>query len=175
MIDSGEFLMSTTVGMNIDPSSAIALAAQGAEGGMHRFSSSFNSVPDDKLTYTPSPTCKNALKIAGHVAVTNFGLAKIILQEPLPPMSSSELAAYLDAEADKLHTREAVNAALMASHQAVMEAIHSVAPADVFKEIQTPIYDAPLLFFMNLVGYHYFDHLGQIDLLQTMWGDLEMH
>jgi hypothetical protein len=155
--------------------SATEGATRLAEANKKYFLNTFAAVPDDKLTYTPSPTAKNALKIAAHVAATLPGLAMIIGRQPMPDMTAPELFAFLDAEADKLHTREKVVEAIEAGHAQVLAALAALTPEDTEATVVTPLGEGSMGFYMNLPGVHYMSHGAQIDYLQTCWGDLDLH
>ncbi|HPT99844.1 MAG TPA: DinB family protein, partial [Armatimonadota bacterium] len=88
----------------IDP---IEQAKQWTREGKSRFLNTFAFVPDDKLTWTPSPTALSALRIAAHVGVTNQTLAGAIAGEALPTNDPAELSAMGDAAEKAITTREA--------------------------------------------------------------------
>ena len=158
-----------------DPRIAIEQAKQHAENGKARFLKTFSYVPDDKLGYAPSQTARTPLRVAAHVGLANFNLAKIIRGEPLPDVSAEELFAKV-AEAEKgITTREQALQTIEASHQDVLSALDSLSPDMIEREVHTPGLDAPMTFYMNLPGLHMFGHAAQIDYQQTIWGDMDPH
>jgi hypothetical protein len=152
-----------------------AQALQGLEQGRRLFLNTFTHVPDDKLTWTPAPSSKSALRIAAHCAITNFGIASILRGEPSTITSFQELAAIMDAEEAKFTSREQVVQALEASSDAMRDAIGAMTPEQIERNYGAGELEGPAAFYMTLPGLHMCMHSSQIDYLQTMWGDPVPH
>lgn len=150
-------------------------ALQGLEMGKGMLLNTFKYVPDDKLTYTPSPTSKNALQIAAHCAVTNYGLASMLRGESSEINTFAQLFEYLNQEEAKFTSREQVVAAIDDSVENVKSAIQGVSPSSFEGMVGQGELQGPTTFFMNLPGLHMSMHSAQIDYLQTGWGDMETH
>src|SRR5476649_391064 len=64
--------------------SPIASCKKIAVEGMEEFLKTFSFVPDDKLTWTPTPTAKSAIRIAAHTALYAGRFASMIETRKLP-------------------------------------------------------------------------------------------
>lgn len=156
----------------IDP---VEQAKQITRDGKQRFLNTFAFVSDDKLTWTPSPTAKSALRIAAHVGVSNQALLGVFSDQPMPKMSGAELHALGERLEAAVKTREQAVALIEETTEAVVAALDKVTPDQVGKMVETPFITAPLGFFMTLFGAHMSQHAAQIDYLQTIWGDEAFH
>ncbi|HHX38836.1 MAG TPA: DinB family protein [Armatimonadetes bacterium] len=156
----------------IDP---IEQAKQWTREGKSRFLNTFAFVPDDKLTWTPSPTAHSALRIAAHVGVCNQTLVGALTGEAAPSNDRAELLAMGEAAEKAITTREAAIQLIEESTETVLAALDQVKPDQIDKMVETPFLKAPMSFFLTLFGSHMGQHAAQIDYLQTIWGDHELH
>jgi len=135
----------------------------------------YSFVPADKVHYKPAETSKSALEILAHVAIANKAFAMIIKRQMSNAGSAEEIFAKLGAEEKQLTTDFQVKATLEETHTLVINALDALTDEDVFSQVETPVMNGPMTFFMNLPGIHYTGHCGQIEYLQTIWGDLDYH
>ncbi len=54
-------------------------------------------------------------------------------------------------------------------------AFDTVKPEQIGELVDTPHGQTPFTFFLTLPAMHLHAHDGQIDYLQTCWGDMEVH
>ena len=164
--------MSTTAPV----SPAIEMSKRVTAMGKDRLLKTLSFVSDDKLTWSPEPTSKCALRIAAHCGISNRMFVAIIKRTPFPEdFSMADALAQGKLDEEKIETREQAIALIESSTAAVIEALEAVSPEDVHSDVVTPVFTAPLMFFMNLPGRHMDNHASQIDYIQTCWGDLEWH
>src|SRR5437588_4932810 len=79
--------------------SLVASCKESAVWGMEHFLMVFSFVPDDKLTWTPTPTSKSAIRIAAHTALYAGRFARMIKDRKLPASDDlTEWLAHRDAE-----------------------------------------------------------------------------
>lgn len=85
---------------------------------------------------------------------------------------------------DHSHTRPVLNtveecrAHLMRATSELCQAIRDYPDAQLEQEVVLPFNGGMRLTMADLMGMHYWNtvyHLGQINYLQTQWGDREMH
>jgi hypothetical protein len=154
----------------------IAQAKETTDRCKERLLKTFSFVPDDKLTWTPAGSCRSALAIVAHVAITNSFMCGMIRRTPMPDNVAFEdmRAEAKNAEA-ALDTREKAVQALEESCARVQEAIDGVSPETLEDMVPSPFFTAPLSFWMFLPARHMDNHAAQIDLLQTCWGDMDWH
>ena len=154
----------------------VTMCKQNAVRGMERFLKTFSFVPDDKLTWSPSPTAKSALRIAAHTACTAGNFAMLIRYGKFPTTDMAQLFAAMNAAEEAITTREAANELLRKNTDEVVAALDAATPELIASTVETPFgFSAPMAFFMNIPGSHADSHAAQIDYLQTCWGDQEMH
>lgn len=151
-----------------------------AKGDFERFSARllhlFTFVPDDKLDRTPSPTSRSPLRIVAHCAVTSRFFADLINGEfpesmPAPDQFVKEL---YEAEA-KVTTREEAIALVDETTAALSTAIGSVNADNIDAVRASPFGAFPLRFWITQGGEQMAGHVGQLEYLQTTWGDLDNH
>lgn len=154
-------------------SGRIQIEKANAIQGMEQFLRNFSHVPDDKLTYTPTPTAKSAIRIAAHTALYAGRFAQMIRDRALPKFESLEQwIAEREAEEIALTSREEMTQVFRRGTQEALDAMDTWTEADLDLPFQagggwTP----PMAEIIRLPGWHATLHLGQIDFLQTCWGD----
>lgn len=141
---------------------------------MDMFLRNLGHVPLDKLTWSPSPTSKSALQIAAHVAGFSIGFASVIRAGSFPA-TGEEFLAPIHAAIHKIETVHQAEVVLRQGIADTVEALDSVQSDQIERILQTPIGPTPFLFFMTIPSVHLNLHTGQIDYLQTCWGDSEVY
>lgn len=155
----------------------IESSKQRAVGGMEMFLRNFSHVPDDKLDWTPTPTAKSAIRIAAHTALYAGRFAQMIRDRRLPnPDNLAEWLAVRDAEEIAITSREEIEKVFRAGTAEVLAALDTLMP----EELETSLdsgqgWSLPMKQLMGLPGFHATLHTGQIDYLQTCWGDQKVY
>lgn len=144
---------------------------------MEYFLRNFSHVPDDKLEWTPTSTAKSAIRIAAHTALYARRFAKMIRDRQLPVTGSlQEWLAERDAEEMAITTREEVERVFRKGTKEVLAALDTLTPEDIELSLDSGQgWSMPMTFLIALPGFHATLHAGQIDYLQTCWGDLEVY
>ena len=142
---------------------------------MEYFLKTLSFVPDGKLTWSPSPTAKSALRIAAHTAIYAEVFAQIIRTGKWFQGDLAEWIAARAAAEEAIKTREEAIALFRKNTDEVTAALDALTPELIESTIATPGLSAPMTFFMNLPTLHAQAHAAQIDYLQTCWGDQEVH
>lgn len=152
-------------------------AKQRAVGGMEFFLRNFSHVPDDKLHWTPTPTAKSALRIAAHTALYAGRFAAMIRDRRLPsPENLTEWLAERDAEEVAVTCREEMERAFRAGTEEVVAALDALTSADLETVLDSGQgWTMPMTQLVVLPGWHATLHAGQIDYLQTCWGDQQVY
>lgn len=141
---------------------------------MDMFLRNLSHVPEDKLTWSPCPTAKSALQIAAHVAGYSGGFASIIRAGRFPA-STEEFLGPIQAVVDGIETVQQAEAVLRKGIADMLAALDTVQADQIGRSLETPIGTTPFLFFMTIPSTHLTLHTGQIDYLQTCWGDQEVY
>jgi uncharacterized damage-inducible protein DinB len=132
--------------------------------------------PESHLNWTPSETAKSALAIAIHAAQANRMFASRIRQEPMPPISMDEIAAMSKAEAESITTLEAATKFIDESVALVSAALDNLDDESInLESVPSPFFSAPMAFWAHLPARHMETHAGQIDYIQTIYGDMVWH
>ncbi len=154
---------------------AIEQAKQAVNTAKDRLLKTFSFVPNDKLNWSPSPTAKNALRIAAHAAVGNYANASLIRGEKLKTTSPSEMMAFVYAEEKKVTSRDQAVKLIEDSCKTVLAALDGLTEQKMATSVASPFGTFPMMFWMNFPSSHMEYCAAQIDYLQTIWGDLEIH
>jgi hypothetical protein len=155
----------------------VASCKESAVRGMEYFLRNFSFVPDDKLTWTPTPTAKSAIRIAAHTALYAGRFARMIQDRKLPGSDSiSEWIAQRDAEEAAITSRAEIERIFRKGTDEVIAALDALTPEATDATLESGFgWSMPMTFLMNLPGWHATLHAGQIDYLQTCWGDQEVY
>ncbi len=153
---------------------AIELGKLTAVQGMDMFLRNFSKVPDDKLTWSPTPTSKSALRIAAHVAVTNANFADFIRNRKLPTEDEvPDFVARTTAAELAITSKEEMERVFRENTQKVLDALDTLTDEDL--DIVFGSSHMSMKFLTRLAGWHATLHLGQIDYLQTCWDDQQIY
>ena len=155
----------------------VELSKQQAINGMEMFLRNLSHVPEDRLHWAPTPTAKSALRIAAHTALYAGRFAKMIRERQLPnPENLDEWLAKQRSEEEAITGREEMMTAFREGTDEVLAALDTLASEDMDMVLASGQgFTVPIRQLMALPGWHATLHVGQIDYLQTCWGDAEVH
>ncbi len=144
---------------------------------MDFFLRNFAHVPDDKLNWTPVPGAKSALRIAVHTAQHAGKFAKMIRDRSVPQVDDLEaFLAARDAEEIAVTDRAEMERIFRAGTEEFVAALDTLTPEEIEMELDSGQgWSMPMKQLMGLAGWHATLHAGQIDYLQTCWGDHEIY
>lgn len=135
----------------------------------------FGFVPDDKLAWSPSDTCRSALWIMGHCGSANEAFAKGMRGEPFPPMEMADFTQMVWEAGRETATREEAVRAVEASTAELLAALDEMTPERLASAVPSPFGPIPMAVWMTFADGHMFGHANQIEYLQTVWGDHQNH
>jgi uncharacterized damage-inducible protein DinB len=155
----------------------IEASKKGARDATHMFLRNFSHVPDDKLTWTPTATSKSAIQIAAHTALTQGNFARMILTRRVPtPDEVPALVASMKAAEESLTDRKEIEELFRKNTEDVLAALDTLDAEGIDMELDSGQgWTMSMKFLMNLPCTHVQSHIGQIDYLQTCWGDQEIY
>lgn len=145
-----------------------------ATSAMDMFLRNLSHVPEEKLTWSPSPTAKSALQIAAHVAGYSGGFASVIRAGAFPS-NVDDFLGPINAAIDQIQSVQQAEDVLRQGIADTLAALDTVQTDQIGSSLETPIGTTPFLFFMTIPSVHLVLHTGQIDYLQTCWGDQEVY
>src|SRR2546425_9341047 len=109
--------------------SLVASCKESAVRGMEHFLMVFSFVPDDKLTWTPTPTAKSAIRIAAHTALYAGNFARMIKDRKLPAHDTlPEWIAQMNADEAAITSRTEMESMFRKGTDEVLAALDSVPP-----------------------------------------------
>ena len=131
------------------------------------------AMPEEKQVWSPLEEGRTALNMVAECAVINRFGARVLRERVVPPLDSESYAA----EVADLDTADKAVEALHSSVEELGNAIESL-PNDLLEtNVQLPwdeqpstLGEATLMAYWNMVY-----HLGQVNYVQTLYGDREMH
>lgn len=133
-------------------------------------------VPEDKLTWAPSSSARSPLNITAHCALASRFFADIItdgLPEKLP--SPEVFFQDLHEAGRKIATRAEAIDLVKSTTTALCTALGTVTAENIETPRRSPFGLLPVRFWMQQGGDHLAGHIGQLEYLQTIWGDLDNH
>jgi hypothetical protein len=160
---------------SVDP--RIELSKKSAVDNMELFLRNFSKVPDDRLDWTPTPTSKSAIRIAAHTALYAGRFAQMISDRALPKVENlDQWLSQRNAEEELLTVRVEVEAVFREGTAQVISALESLTPVEIESTLDSGQgWQMSMIWVMGLPGWHSTLHTGQIDYLQTCWGDQEIY
>lgn len=155
----------------------IESSKQRAVSCMEYFLRNFSHVPDEKLSWTPTPTAKSAIRIAAHTALYAGRFARMIRDRRQPaPENLTEWLAERDAEEVAITSREEVETIFREGTDEVLAALDTLMPEDLEMSLDSGQgWSMPMKQLIGLPGFHATLHAGQIDYLQTCWDDQRVY
>jgi hypothetical protein len=133
-----------------------------------RFLATFVAVPNDKLDWRATPTAKNALEIGAHVAAAHRFFIAALSGEDVPQGFEGAMK-WIDDQAAKYQGRDEVVSCLVESRETIDGIYANGINPDAFAASDD------YQFLVRLPAFHTETHAGQIDYLQTCWGDQQMY
>lgn len=139
----------------------------------NRILRTFSHVPDEKLTWTPAPSSKSALRIAAHIGVSNYGMSAVLRGDHPPVSSMQELMKFMSEKELSVTSRDEAVKAIESSTEHYLATLDTLTHDRLKEDIVLPFGTFPTIGFIFVCGRHMESHSAQIDYLQTMWGDLD--
>ncbi len=133
-------------------------------------------VPDDKLDWSPAATSRSSIRIVAHCGVVNAMFAQVITGTlPEEFLSPKQVFAHAVAEEAKFTTREGVVSYVHETTAQLCAAMDTVTTVNIGSAPNSPFGPMPMPFWLSVAGQHALAHSGQLEYLQTIWGDLDPH
>lgn len=133
----------------------------------------FSAMPADRQAWKPMDTGRSALHQIAENAVINSWVAQVVRDRAVPPFDGEEYGKACGA----LDTAGKALAALRSGTDSLVSAIESLPDSALDAQVQFPWDTAPSTFAeaMLVAYWNMTYHIGQINYIQTLYGDNEMH
>ena len=135
------------------------------------------STPDDRLTWSPSPTARTPLHIVAHSAGSVQRIQEMFDGRPFPVPTMAEAQIYFRDEERQYTTREQVVSLLDKNSDAYVAWLDGLAPERLTSMIEAPfgLGQVPLAVALSFQALHMNGHNGQLEYIQTIYGDEVWH
>ncbi len=151
------------------------LAKTWTESSQDGFLRGLRYIPDEALSWSPSPTSKSALAIATHVIATNHFFAQTLEN----PNGTPPEFAFIDAKTEELSShivdRESAVSHFNLSCEAILTAVSNTSDAQAEGEVNTPFGPKAFASWSLVPSTHMDYHVGQLAYIQSLLGDDKFH
>lgn len=138
-----------------------------------RLERAFANTPDDRLKWSPSPTARTPLGQVAHCANSLGFIATMLEGTPYDaPTTADADRNFLELE-KAVDTREKATELLNRNFERYIELLQNTTDQDLDKMLALPfgMGEAPFRFVMSAGYDHTLCHLGQLEYIQTIYGD----
>jgi len=130
-----------------------------------------NNVPEEKSEWNPEGKGRSAKGILEHMAASNLGFSRVIAGKDLPMkvdhINRKDVALPANSYEKALSRYKK-------SIEAVVNSMEALSDKQLLEERTLPWGDASnTAMAMNIVSFHTMYHAGQLNYMQTLWGDDE--
>lgn len=140
-----------------------------------RIAKALATTTDDKINWAPSPTARTIIQLVAHGAMGTKGIGEMIAGKPFQFSSLEEMdAALLDAES-KFSTRQEVLALLEQTSSEYLAWLDTLSTEQLNSVAKLPFGEIPMKVAITIPADHLRGHAGQIDYVQTIYGDRSWH
>jgi uncharacterized damage-inducible protein DinB len=154
----------------------VSQAKKQLEASTARLLKLLSFVPDEKLDWSPSATSKSALRIITHVARSDRSFTNLIAGTmPAATPTMEEFFTDLHKADPSIASRTSAVTLLQESTTQLLAALDTVTVETLEAPCDTPVGTYPTSFWIGIANEHRVTHTGQLEYLQTVWGDLDNH
>jgi DinB superfamily len=133
----------------------------------------FGNTPNDRLAWAPSPTARTPLGQIAHCANSLGFITKMLQGTPYDAPTPAEAdVRFLELEKE-VDTREKAKELLNRNFEGYVALLQQTTDEDLDKMVALPfgMGEAPFRFVMSAGYDHTLCHLGQLEYMQTIYGD----
>ena len=135
------------------------------------------NTPDDKVNWAPAPTARTPVQIVAHCAMVVKNINDFLDGRPLQFTDTAAADKYFREQERPYTTRERAVSLLEKNSAEYLAWLDALTPERLNTSIQLPfgLGSAPLAAGLAFPAAHTQGHVGQIDYIQTIYGDLDWH
>ena len=142
---------------------------------LDRVAKVYASTPDDKINWSPSATARTATEEVAHCGMSIAGMQGWLAGQPFPFESMAALDEFCRTEEKKFTTREQVNNLMAENAAKFQEFLDGLSQEQLGSMFDTQMGSFPMMAAITFPADHLRAHAAQIDYIQTIYGDREMH
>jgi hypothetical protein len=140
-----------------------------------RLKTLLTKTPEDKLNWSPSPTSRTPVQIVGHSATSIEGIQSMLMGEPFAFSSTAEMDSRLMESEKEFTSPEQVTELLDKNTAAYDAGLDSLTPEQVASTVHSPMGPMPLSVAIMFPAMHTLGHCGQLEYVQTIYGDRDWY
>ena len=141
------------------------------EWGVKQVTNDINAIAADKRSECPGGSARSPLYIVAECASVNGLIAKMLRGEQVERPSSEQAEAFMKT----FDTTDKALAFLHQETESLLSAIDAMDESTLGDTVQTPLGERTLFGLASIAGIHMGYHDGQLNYIQTLYGDSEMH
>lgn len=136
-----------------------SIAKQRLSTGLRRVLVAFEATPDERLDFKPSETANSPRELMRHLIDGNGYVSGCFGIQAAATETASE--------------RDLIVAQLSETTQAILDRIEGLSDDEVNSSVDFFGHPMPMADFMMVSEWHFTRHAGQLDYVQTIYGDME--
>lgn len=140
-----------------------------------RIAKTLATTPDDKINWSPSPTCRTPIHQVAHAAMSIKGMQDWFSGTPFPFADVNEMDSFLRSKEKEFTTREQVNELLDQNTQGYYDWLDSLTPEALDSTLETGFGSFPMRTAITWPADHTRGHAAQMEYIQTIYGDHDWH
>ena len=153
----------------VDAAKAEFLRAKG------RLISGLSNTPDDKVMWSPSETARTPLDQVSHCGMSISGMQGWLDGNPFPFKDMVELDNFCQTEEKKITTRQQALDLLETNSDGYIAWLDGLTDEKLAGILQTGMGDFPMTSAITFMADHLRSHASQLEYIQTIYGDRDMH
>src|SRR5437660_150029 len=140
-----------------------------------RLAKDLKTTKDDKINWSPSSTSRTPVECVAHAAMSIEGIQGMLTGKPFPFSGVDELDAFSRQEEAKFKSREQALGLLEEKSKGYLNWLDTLTPEQIGSTIELPFGSFPLAAAITFPADHLRCHAGQIEYIQTIYGDRDWH
>jgi hypothetical protein len=140
-----------------------------------RLAQGLATTPEDRINWSPAPTARTPIEVVAHVATVISTFHQVMMGAPFPDIKMDNFDAILRRQEAPYKTRESVVSLFEKNREAYAEWLGQLAPESLATEVEFPFGKVPMTAAMDMLNDHIVNHIGQLDYIQTIYGDRVWH
>ena len=129
------------------------------------------TTPDDRINWSPSPTCRTPIELVAHIATGIPWFTEILEGQPFPFKSIAEGDEAFRKSEKEFKTRDSVIGLLEQNSSQYVAWMRALSPEQLASTVTTPFGPIPMAVGITVMADQVRNHAAQLDYIQTIYGD----
>ncbi len=140
-----------------------------------RLAKNLAATPDDRLSWSPAPSARTPIQIVAHAGLSLPHMTAWLSGKSFDFPSMADLDVACRAEEASITTREQAVEVLEKNSHAYCAWLDSLSDDQLASTLELAFGTFPMKDAITFAADHTRNHAGQLEYLQTIYGDREMH